>query len=39
MEANGSVFEKAAPLLSRIAKEFEVDLLHSNQLCFGALNL
>ncbi len=39
MEANGSAFENAAPLLTRIAKEFEVDLLHSNQLCFGALNL
>jgi glycogen(starch) synthase len=39
MEANGSAFEKAAPLLTHIAKEFEVDLLHSNQLCFGALNL
>jgi glycogen(starch) synthase len=39
MEANRSAFTKAAPLLARIATQFDVDLLHSNQLCFGALDL
>jgi glycogen synthase len=39
MEANGSAFTKGAPLLARIATQFDVDLLHSNQLCFGALDL
>lgn len=34
----GALFE-AAPLLQQVARDFNADLLHSNQFCFGALPL
>jgi glycogen synthase len=39
MRENECAFTRAAPVLARIAAQFNVDLLHSNQLCFGALDL
>jgi glycosyltransferase involved in cell wall biosynthesis len=39
MEANSSAFTEAAPLLARIGNNFNADLLHSSQFCFGALDL
>jgi glycosyltransferase involved in cell wall biosynthesis len=39
MTDNESAYRDAAPLLLRLAREFEAQLLHSNQFCFGALPL
>jgi glycosyltransferase involved in cell wall biosynthesis len=39
MEDNERAYRDAAPLLLRMAEEFSPVLLHSNQLCFGALPL
>jgi len=37
MEDNGRAYREVAPLLIEIAKGFQVDLIHANQFCFGAL--
>lgn len=37
MEENHRAWAEAAPALVRMAREFGAELLHSNQLCFGAL--
>jgi glycogen synthase len=37
MQGNESAYSGAAPLLLRLAEEFEPDVVHSNQFCFGAL--
>ena len=39
MPGNELVYERGAALLDEIASEFQPDLLHSNQFCFGRLNL
>lgn len=39
MDANGRVWEKGAQLLEREAARFAPDLIHSNQFCFGALDV
>jgi glycogen synthase len=39
MVENGRAFSEAAPVLARIAQEFDSDLLLSSQYCFGALEL
>ncbi len=39
MSNNSTAYDGAASLLTRIAREFSADLLHSNQFCFGALPL
>jgi glycogen synthase len=39
LDTNGLAFIEAAPLLAQIARQFQPDLLHSNQFCFGALEL
>ena len=39
MRQNEGAYHDAAPLLIRIAKEFNADVFHSNQFCFGALPL
>ncbi len=39
MQDNGDAYYGAAHALTRVAKEFGADLLHSNQFCFGALPL
>jgi glycosyltransferase involved in cell wall biosynthesis len=39
MENNGFVFTQGAGVLSRVARQFRPDLLHSTQFCFGALPL
>jgi glycosyltransferase involved in cell wall biosynthesis len=37
MQGNDRAYSEAAPLLLRLAEQFEADLLHCNQFCFGAL--
>ncbi len=37
MPGNGKAFTAAEPLLRRIANEFQPDILHSSQFCFGNL--
>ncbi len=39
MSANHDAYDGAASLLLRIADEFQPDLLHTNQFCFGRLAL
>jgi glycogen(starch) synthase len=39
MQENEATYHEAAPLLTRIAREFNADILHTNQFCFGALPL
>ena len=39
MQENNGAYHDAAPLLTRIAREFGAELIHSNQFCFGALRL
>ncbi|MBS1815935.1 MAG: glycosyltransferase family 4 protein [Acidobacteria bacterium] len=39
MENNSRACTDAAPLLLDIIKQFEADVLHSNQFCFGALDV
>lgn len=39
MEKNEFVFTQGAGVLLHVAKQFQPDLLHSNQFCFGALPL
>lgn len=39
MNDNQRAYLDAEPVLLRVAREFEADLLHSNQFCFGALPL
>jgi glycogen synthase len=39
MEDNAHAFVDAAPLLLKRAAEFDAELFHSNQLCFGGLPL
>lgn len=39
MDANGCVWEQGAELLEREAARFAPDLIHSNQFCFGALDV
>jgi glycogen synthase len=39
MPENESAYHDAAPFLLRIARDFEADILHANQFCFGALPL
>jgi glycogen synthase len=39
MSNNEGAFRDAVPLLSRLVKEFEAQVLHSNQFCFGALDI
>jgi glycogen(starch) synthase len=39
MSDNERAYQGAEPVLLRVAKEFQPDLLHSNQFCFGALPL
>ncbi len=39
MPENESAYHDAAPLLLRIAKDFDANILHTNQFCFGALPL
>jgi glycosyltransferase involved in cell wall biosynthesis len=39
MEKNEFVMTQAASVLLHVAKQFQPDLLHSNQFCFGALSL
>ena len=39
MPGNSSVQESGAALLRQVASEFQPDLLHSNQFCFGSLDL
>lgn len=37
MQENAAAYEQAAPALARMAAEFDADVLHSHQFCFGAL--
>jgi len=37
MQENGDAFGGAAQVLAKIAKDFDADLFHFNQFCFGAL--
>jgi glycogen(starch) synthase len=37
MQGNDRAYSEAAPLLLRLADEFDAELLHCNQFCFGAL--
>ena len=39
MPQNQSAYSGAAPFLMEIARDFQPDLLHSNQFCFGCLPL
>jgi glycogen synthase len=39
MSDNGRAYLDAEPVLLRVVSEFEPDLVHSNQFCFGALPL
>jgi glycosyltransferase involved in cell wall biosynthesis len=39
MPRNESAYSDAAPVLMEMARDFQPDLLHSNQFCFGALPL
>ncbi len=39
MSNNSTAYDSAASLLTRVAREFSADLLHSNQFCFGRLPL
>lgn len=39
MSGNERAYSEVEPVLLRVANEFEPDLLHSNQFCFGALPL
>ena len=39
MNNNDGAYCEVAPLLLQVAREFQPDLLHSNQFCFGALPL
>ena len=39
MEDNDRAYTEAAPLLLNFVRDFQADLLHSNQFCFGALPL
>lgn len=39
MEKNEFVFAQGAGVLSHVARHFRPDLLHSNQFCFGAMEL
>src|SRR5579885_2206310 len=37
MQQNHDVYRDAAPLLLQMAGDFDADVLHTNQFCFGAL--
>ncbi|HET8636430.1 MAG TPA: glycosyltransferase family 4 protein [Acidobacteriaceae bacterium] len=39
MPQNESAYSGVAPILMKMARDFQPDLLHSNQFCFGALPL
>ena len=39
MQQNDRAYDEAAPILVHVAQDFNADLLHSNQFCFGALPL
>lgn len=39
MQHNDAAYFEAAPLLLQLARDFNADLLHSSQFCFGALPL
>jgi len=39
MQRNEQCFESGTEVISRIAQQFAPDILHSNQYCFGALEL
>ncbi len=39
MQENARAYASAAPALMRLAEEFEAEVFHSNQYCFGALPL
>src|SRR5690348_4393991 len=39
MPQNEHAYSGAAPVLMKMARDFQPDLLHSNQFCFGALPL
>jgi glycosyltransferase involved in cell wall biosynthesis len=39
MQENHRAFGEGAPVLARISRQFEAELLHTNQFCFGATRL
>ena len=39
MQHNERCFRDGAPLIAQVAQEFEPDILHSNQFCYGAVEI